>query len=101
MSTASPAILSNFFEKQWTQNHPFRGCRVHFIRQLTFLEIAAYFSEFIGICLKNIMLIKYSTKNSKVESLNNKTNLINFRYFPSKALNNINRTIQSVFFVPS
>ena len=67
----------------------------------TFLEIAAYFSEFIGICLKNIMLIKYSTKNSKVESLNNKTNLINFRYFPSKALNNINRTIQSVFFVPS
>ena len=60
-----------------------------------------YRSEFIGICLKNILLIKYSNKNSKVESSENKTNLINFHYFPSKALNEINRKMQSVFFVVS
>ena len=60
-----------------------------------------YRSEFIGICLKNIMLIKYSNKNSKVESSENKANLINFHYFPSKALNEINRKMQSVFFVVS
>ena len=60
-----------------------------------------YRSEFTGICLKNILLIKYSNKNSKVESSENKTNLINFHYFPSKALNEINRKMQSVFFVPA
>ena len=34
-SVASSNILSNFFEKQWTQNYhnSFRGCRVHFIWQ--------------------------------------------------------------------
>ena len=58
-------------------------------------QMHIYRSEFIGICLKNILLIKYSNKNSKVESSENKTNLINFHYFPSKALNEINRKMQS------
>ena len=42
---ASSAILSNFFEEQWTQNHPqytFWDCRVHFFFPTTFLEIAVY-----------------------------------------------------------
>ena len=36
MSMASPAILSNFFEKKKqlkTTHNTFRGCRVHFILQ--------------------------------------------------------------------
>ena len=38
MSMTSPAILSNFFEKQWTQNHP--------QYPTTFFEIAADYSGF-------------------------------------------------------
>ena len=43
MSMASPAILSNFFEERWTQNHPqyLSGLpRASF--PATFLEIAVY-----------------------------------------------------------
>ena len=41
MFMASPAILSNFFEKQWTQNHPqdFSGLS-RALYPTTFLKIA-------------------------------------------------------------
>ena len=43
MSTASPAILSNFFEKQWTQNHPqYLSGLSRALYPTTFLEIAVY-----------------------------------------------------------
>ena len=38
---ASPAILSNFFEKQWTQNHPqYLSGLSRALYPTTFLEIA-------------------------------------------------------------
>ena len=41
MSTASPAILSNFSEKQWTQNHPqYLSRLLGALYPTTFLEIA-------------------------------------------------------------
>ena len=41
MSMASPAILSNFFEKQWTQNHPqYLSGLSRALYPTTFLEIA-------------------------------------------------------------
>ena len=47
MSMASPAILSNFFEKQWIQDHPqyFSGLS-RALNPTTFLEIAVYNSLF-------------------------------------------------------
>ena len=43
MSTASPAILSNFFEKQWAQNHPqYLSGLSRALFLTTFLEIAVY-----------------------------------------------------------
>ena len=43
MSMASPAILSNFFEKQWTQNHPqYLSGLSRALYPTTFLEIAVY-----------------------------------------------------------
>ena len=43
MSMASPAILSNFFEKKWTQNHPqYLSGLSRAIYPTTFLEIAVY-----------------------------------------------------------
>ena len=42
-SVVSPAILSNFFEKQWTQNHPqYLSGLSRALFQTTFLEIAVY-----------------------------------------------------------
>ena len=50
MSTASPAILSNFFEKQWTQNHPqYLSGLSRALYPTTFLEIAV--QEFISIAI--------------------------------------------------
>ena len=41
MSTATPAILSNFFEKQWSQNHPqYLSGLLRALYPKTFLEIA-------------------------------------------------------------
>ena len=43
MSMASPAILLNFFEKQWTQNHPqYLSELLRALQMTTFLKIAAY-----------------------------------------------------------
>ena len=43
MSMASPAILSNFFEKKGTQNHPqYLSGLSRAIYPTTFLEIAVY-----------------------------------------------------------
>ena len=43
MSMTSPAILSNFFEKQWTQNHPqYLSGLSRALYPATFLEIAVY-----------------------------------------------------------
>ena len=43
MSIPSPAILSNFFEKQWTQNHPqYLSGLSRALYLTTFLEIAVY-----------------------------------------------------------
>ena len=43
MSMTSPAILSNFFEKQWTQNHPqYLSGLSRALYPTTFLEIAVY-----------------------------------------------------------
>ena len=43
MSMASPAILSNFFEKQWTQNPPqYLSGLSRALYPTTFLEIAVY-----------------------------------------------------------
>ena len=40
---ASRAILSNFFEKQWTQNHPqYLSGLLRALFPTTFLEIAVY-----------------------------------------------------------
>ena len=45
MSMASPAILSNFFEKQCTQNHPqYLSELSRALYPTTFLEIAVYCS---------------------------------------------------------
>ena len=42
-STASSAILSNFFEEQRTQNHPqYLSGLLHALFPTTFLEIAVY-----------------------------------------------------------
>ena len=39
----SPAILSNFFEEQWTQNHPqYLSGLLCALFPTTFLEIAVY-----------------------------------------------------------
>ena len=44
MSMTSPTILSNFFEKQWTQNHPqYLSGLSSALYPTTFLETAAYF----------------------------------------------------------
>ena len=41
MSTASPAVLSNFFENQWTQNHPqYLSGLSRALYPTTFLELA-------------------------------------------------------------
>ena len=46
MSTASPAILSNFFEKQWAQNHPqYLSGLSRALFPTTFLEIAVYLQD--------------------------------------------------------
>ena len=43
MSVASRAILSNFFEKQWTQNYPqYLSGLSRAVHPTTFLKIAAY-----------------------------------------------------------
>ena len=43
MSMASPAIISNFFEKQWTQNHPqYLSGLSRALYPTTFLKIAVY-----------------------------------------------------------
>ena len=47
MSMASPAILSNFFETQWTQDHPqYLSGLSRALNPTTFLEIAVYNSLF-------------------------------------------------------
>ena len=46
MSIASPAILSNFFEKQWTQNHPqYLSGLSRALCPTTFLKIAVLISS--------------------------------------------------------
>ena len=43
MSMTSPAILSNFFEEQWTQNHPqYLSGLSRALFSTTFLEVAVY-----------------------------------------------------------
>ena len=43
MSMASRAILSNFFEEQWTQNHPrYLSGLLRALFPTAFLEIAVY-----------------------------------------------------------
>ena len=43
MSMASPAILSNFFVEEWTQNHPqYLSGLLRALFPTTFLEIAVY-----------------------------------------------------------
>ena len=49
MSMASPVILSNFFNEQWTQNHPQKLNLSGLSRALNptaFLEIAVYSQVF-------------------------------------------------------
>ena len=45
---ASPAILSNFFEKKWTQNHPQYLWGLSRTLYPTFLEIAAYGKKLVS-----------------------------------------------------
>ena len=46
---ASPAILSNFFEKQWTQNHPqYLSGLSRALYPTTFLEIAVYGKKLVS-----------------------------------------------------
>ena len=48
MSMASPAILSNFFEEQWTHNHPqYLSGLSRALFQTTFLEIAVWYERLI------------------------------------------------------
>ena len=52
MSMASRAIVSNFFEKQWTQDHPqYISGLSRALYPTTFLEIAVYIGSFP--CSKN------------------------------------------------
>ena len=45
----SPAILSNFFEKQWTQNHPqYLSGLSRALYPTTFPEIAVYVKNYSG-----------------------------------------------------
>ena len=70
MSVASCAILSNFFEEQWTQNYPqyfLRLSRALFPK--TFLEIAVYAWQFFGFFI--CVLIKIS-----IDSIELKRNLL-------------------------
>ena len=70
MSVASCAILSNFFEEQWTQNYPqyfLRLSRALFPK--TFLEIAVYAWQFFGFFIG--VLIKIS-----IDSIELKRNLL-------------------------
>ena len=49
MCMTSPAILSNFFEKQWTQNHPqYLSGLSRALYPKTFLEIAVYVKNYSG-----------------------------------------------------
>ena len=49
MSMASRAILSNFFEEQWTQNHPkYLSGLSRALFPTTFLEIAVYTLSDLG-----------------------------------------------------
>ena len=58
MSMASPAILSNFFEKQWTQNHPqYLSGLSRALYPTTFLKIAAYCSWVPLIFKQDLTLI--------------------------------------------
>ena len=70
MSVASCAILSNFFEEQWTQNYPqyfLRLSRALFPK--TFLEIAVYAWQIFGFFI--CVLIKIS-----IDSIELKRNLL-------------------------
>ena len=58
MSMASPAILSNFFEKQWTQNHPqYLSGLSRALYPTTFLEIAVYCSWVLLIFKQDLTLM--------------------------------------------
>ena len=49
MSMTSPAILSNFFEKQWTQNHPqYLSGLSRALYPTTFPEIVVYVKNYSG-----------------------------------------------------
>ena len=50
MSMASQAILANFFEEQWTENHPqYLSGLSHALFATTILEIAVYTTR-TGMC---------------------------------------------------
>ena len=63
MSMASRAILSNFFEKQWTKNHPQypSGLSRALFPTMTFLEIAVYYAK--------LFLTPFSTLTSNISSV--------------------------------
>ena len=59
MSMASRAILSNFFEEQWTQNHPqYLSGLMRPLFPTTFLKIAVYTS---------VMFIHKAVLKEKIE----------------------------------
>ena len=59
MSMASHAVLSNFFEEQWTQNHPqYLSELLRPLFPTTFLEIAVYTS---------VMFIHKAVLKEKIE----------------------------------
>ena len=58
MSMASRAILSNFFEEQWTQNHPqYLSGLSRALFPTTFLEIAVY-KKVLRTCKVVVLVIK-------------------------------------------
>ena len=52
-SMASPAMLSNFFEKQWTQNHP---------QYLSGLSRAVYPTTFLQIAVNGTVRVLFKTR---------------------------------------